>query len=445
MKLSHSPMSFGTFLLKGPLPFMVCYVLFVLSPLLLIRLLGLEHASGQREWAIGFGVVALMMLLSVFFLSGRFSWVNGKAGLELILKFHRRVVLVALLFAAIHIVMITPFGMPQQMLWIGIPVLLLLLNIILAKVHSRLKLKYELWRLSHGVFAMVIIACLLMHVINDGRYSTHPVLAVYWSILTVVGILSLFYVHQYLPFRERKFPYKLISLIEDARDQWTITIEPNGFEPMRFEAGQYAFVSFGKSPFSDRAHPFSFCSCINDLPKISFTIKSSGDFTQTVKDLKIGSNVYLYGPYGHLTLDHYHSKQKPARGFVMLASGVGFTPMMSLLRDLRSRNETRPIKVFYACQSEEDLLFQDELNIMKSELNLDLQIILSESSSGGQKVNNRIDTEFLKKNIQYDGYDEYIYFVCGSTGFIGSIVKGLESFRDIPVFNIRFEDFSVYS
>ncbi len=62
-----------------------------------------------------------------------------------------------------------------------------------------------------------------------------------------------------------------------------------GFEPMAFKAGQYAFVSFGSTPFEDRAHPFSFVSCEADLPQIAFTIKESGDLTNTVKDLKVGS------------------------------------------------------------------------------------------------------------------------------------------------------------
>lgn len=424
---------------------MVGYSLLMVSPLVIARLLGIDHSGGLREWGAAFGMVALMMMLSAFFLSGRFARVNGKAGLELILKFHRRVVMFALVFAVIHIVMIAPFGMPDAMQWVGIPIALLILNIVLAKVHTKFRMNYEFWRLSHGVFAMVIVACLLMHALSDGRYSSHPVLSGYWTLITVLAILSLFYVHQYVPFRERKRPYKLIDLVQEAKDQWTITIEPDGFKPMHFEAGQYAFVSFGKSPFSDRAHPFSFSSSVAEHPKISFTIKSSGDFTRTVKDLQIGSNVYLYGPYGHLTVDHYHSEQAPARGFVMLASGVGFTPMMSLLRDLRARKETRPVKVFYACQGEHDLLYQDELNEMKEDLDLELHITLTDPPQNWQGETERFDTEYLQKKIRYDGYAEYVYFVCGSSGFITSIVSGLESFEDIPVFNIRFEDFSVYS
>ena len=193
-------MSFWTFLMKGPLPFMLCYSLFVLSPLAITRLLAIEHGSGQREWAAGFGMVGMTIMLSAFFLSGRFGWVNGKAGLELILKFHRRIVMVALLFSIVHIVMVVPFGMPKNMLFVGVALLLLILNIILAKVHTRWKIKYEFWRLSHGVFAMIIIGMLCLHAINDGRYSAHTILQAYWLLITLLAIFSLFYVHQYLPF-----------------------------------------------------------------------------------------------------------------------------------------------------------------------------------------------------------------------------------------------------
>lgn len=445
MKLSNAPMSIGSFLAKGPLPFMAGYAAMVLSPLLLARLIGIEYTPGTREWGTGFGMVALMILLTAFFLSGRFGWVNGKAGLELILKFHRRIVMVALLLAIAHVVMITPYGMPKNFLWVGVPLLLLVVSIALAKTHTKLKLKYEYWRLSHGVVAMIAVAFLCVHAVQDGRYSTHPVLSTYWIVVTMVAILSLFYVHQYIPRKAAKQPYTLVDLQQEANKQWTLTIEAQGFEPMSFKAGQYAFVSFGNTPFEDRAHPFSFVSSPADFPQIAFTIKESGDFTNTVNDLKVGSNVFLYGPYGHLTMDHFHSPQPKERGIVLLASGVGFTPMMSLLRDMNACGETRPIKVFYACQSEADLLYQDELEQMKSVLDLDTHITLTEPPEHWPGECERIDDQYLKKHIDYEGYEQYLYFICGSTPFINSVVKGLEGLDNIPVFNIRFEDFSVYS
>ncbi len=445
MKLSPDPVKAGEFLKKGPLPFILLYTLAILSPLIIGRLLGIEHGGGKREFAVGSGMVALMLLLTTFLLSGRFNWVAGKRGLDLTLKFHRRVAFIALVFLLLHIFLIAPFSMPNNIGLPGFAILLVVILIFIAKGHSKMKLKYEYWRLSHGVMAMLIVSMMTAHAIIEGNYSSHPVLTTYWLLVTMVAILSLFYVHQYLPRQEMKRPYRLVDIHKEAENQWTISMEPEGFEAMDYEAGQYAFVSFGASPFKDRAHPFSFSSSPSDRPRISFTIKAVGDFTKTVKNLEPGSKAYLYGPYGHMSRDHHRGPKYRGRGLVLLAAGVGFTPMMSILRDIRARNDQDPVKVYYSCRYEEDILYRQELESKSKELNMELTLILSRPSDDWNGAKGRLDKKYISDHITFPYYEEYLYFVCGTTGFVIDTVKALETVEGIPVFNIRFEDFSVYS
>lgn len=445
MKIFPVPIKIGKALTKGPLPFILLYTLVVLSPLLIARLLGIEHTGGKREFAIGSGMVALMLLLTAFMLSGRFNWVAGKRGLDLTLKFHRRITVISLAFILLHVIMIAPFSMPDNMGLPGLAVLLAIISIIVAKAHSKMKLKYEYWRLSHGVMAMLIVVLLTAHAVTEGSYSSQPALMSYWWLLTTFVILSLFYVHQYLPRQEIKRPYRLVDIHKEANNQWTISMEPEGFEAINFAAGQYAFVSFGSSPFKDRAHPFSFSSSPKDRPRVSFTIKAVGDFTKTVQNLELGSKAYLYGPYGHMTRDHHRGPKYQGRGVVLLAAGVGFTPMMSMLRDMRARNDQSPVKVYYSCRYEGDILYRRELDELAKHLNIELTLILSRPSDTWSGESGRLDGEFISDNITFPHYDEYLYFVCGTTGFVIDTVKALEAVEGIPILNIRFEDFSVYS
>lgn len=430
---------------RGPITFILLYALAVLMPLIIVRLLGLDHDSVKKEFALGFGMVGLMFFLSSFWLSGRFKWITGNRGIDLTLKFHRRIVAFGLLFSIIHAVMILGSAMPDYFSLVIFAFFTIVLQFILAKKKSKLKVKYEYWRLSHGVLAMLLVISLTAHAIIEGSYSAHPILSTYWIVLTVLAVLSLFYVHNYLPYQESKRPYKIAEVVEEAHQQWRVTIEPDGFEAMDFEAGQYAFVSFGDSPFSDRAHPFSFSSCPADRPKISFTIKELGDFTSTMNDIEVGSNVFLYGPYGHLSLNNRRGPKTQEKGVVLLAGGIGITPMISMLRDMQATNYQLPVKLFYACRTQDDLLYKEELIQLTEKLNLDLHLVVSDASDDWCGESGRIDESYLKKQINFNHYQEYLYFTCGTSGFVNSAVKGLEAVGGIPMFNIVFEDFSVYS
>ena len=56
-----------------------------------------------------------------------------------------------------------------------------------------------------------------------------------------------------------------------------------------------------------------------------------------------GEVAYLDGPYGAFSVDRY-----AAPGFVFIAGGAGIAPIMSMLRTLADRHETRPLWLVYA-------------------------------------------------------------------------------------------------
>ena len=432
-------------LTKGPASFVLTYALIILSPLVLIRALGLEGGSINKELAAACGIIALMLLLSTFWLSGRFTWINGKRGIDLTLKFHRRIVIVAMVLSILHIVTALSSSMPDSFIFSIVLLLLIISQIVMANIKSKVNIPYEYWRLIHGIVAAILVALLSWHAITEGNYSISPIVATFWAVCTLVSITSLFYVHIYVPFRQAKYPYTVVNIEEAANDQWQITIEPQGFTAMNFEAGQYAFVSFGQHPFSDRAHPFSFSSCPSDRPQISFTIKKVGDFTNTIDQITLGSKVFLYGPYGHLKLSGNRSTNTDSKGVVLFAGGIGITPMISILREMHAKNDPKMVKLFYACRDQSALLYQAELMELSNQLNLELTIILSQPKGSWMGETGRINQAYLQQKICFEGFEDCLYFTCGTTSFVNSVVYGLEQIEEISMFNIMFEDFSVYS
>ena len=62
-----------------------------------------------------------------------------------------------------------------------------------------------------------------------------------------------------------------------------LRLEAVGHPGLDFEAGQYAWLTLGKSPFALQQHPFTITSSPLDPQRIEFTIKELGNFTRAAK------------------------------------------------------------------------------------------------------------------------------------------------------------------
>ena len=99
-------------------------------------------------------------------------------------------------------------------------------------------------------------------------------------------------------------------------------------------------------PVPDHRHPFSF-SASAEAPdgRVEMTIRNLGDFTGGIAQVPVGRRVYLDGPYGAFTIGN------PADMHVLIAGGIGITPMMSMIRTLADRGDGRPLGCSMAAET----------------------------------------------------------------------------------------------
>jgi ferredoxin-NADP reductase len=96
-------------------------------------------------------------------------------------------------------------------------------------------------------------------------------------------------------------------------------------------AGQFFQWRFLDGPGWSRAHPYSL-SATPHGHMLRITVKDLGDGSAHVASLRPGTRALIEGPYGKLTGDTYTGGP-----VVLLACGIGVTPLLALLGELSYR------------------------------------------------------------------------------------------------------------
>jgi predicted ferric reductase len=105
------------------------------------------------------------------------------------------------------------------------------------------------------------------------------------------------------------------------------------------KAGQFAFV---KTAPLEAPHPFTIASDWRGDGKISFVVKSLGDYTSTLAEkLEIGNKVKIEGPYGKFDF----TDDKPAQ--IWIGAGIGITPFIAGLRQLQQLPAGKKIYLYH--------------------------------------------------------------------------------------------------
>ena len=67
-----------------------------------------------------------------------------------------------------------------------------------------------------------------------------------------------------------------------------MVLQREGGQSMRFQPGQFAWLTLCASPFALKEHPFSIASSATRRGSVDLAIKAVGDFTRDAIDVPIG-------------------------------------------------------------------------------------------------------------------------------------------------------------
>ena len=369
-------------------------------------------------------MLAYAIILAEFLLSGRFRSVSRRIGMDVTMRLHQLFARSALAFALLHPFLYqAPSKMPypwdttrQLTLTDDLPAIasgigawLLLTPLVLQAIgRDRLQLRYEIWRLTHGLGAAAIAALLLHHTLTAGRYSSDPILAAVWIGLFVFALTSLLSIYLVKPVLKWFRPWVVDSVRPVAARTWELTLAPRGHDGLRYNAGQFAWLNIGHSPASLSENPFSISSAPAAGDRVTFLIKELGDFTKSIGRIKPGTSAYLDGPHGHLCIA---GRDEP--GIALIAGGVGVAPLLGILRQLRLDQDPRPTVLAYGNRVAEQIAYRDELDALDLHHGTRVFHALQEPPPGWTGWHGMLDAAFFRDHFGHPEMREWLFLICG--------------------------------
>jgi ferredoxin-NADP reductase len=190
--------------------------------------------------------------------------------------------------------------------------------------------------------------------------------------------------------------------------------------PVQFTAGQFASWTLKHdNPDSRGTNRWFTISSSPTYEFVTITTRYAGDdksssFKKALFALKPGDEMLMSDPMGDFVLPKFI--QTP---LIFVAGGIGITPFHSILEWLAATDETRPIKMLYGVNSEDEILFQDTFD--KAGLHVTVAVSEPTDAWGGER--GRLTADLIL-GLEQPSSDTLVY-VSGPEPMVESLQKDL--------------------
>ena len=248
----------------------------------------------------------------------------------------------------------------------------------------------------------------------------------------------------------RKF--KVVSKVEETSDITSFYLAPHdGKELPEFLPGQ--FLTF-QIPVPTQPHPVIRCYSLSDSPFHPERYRVSIKRVLAPRD-NPSSPPGLISNYFHDSLNendivdvkapsgHFHLSMAKKFPVVLLAGGVGITPLLSMLNAITEMGSQREVWFFLGVRNKKDHVMKEHLEMVARE-NENVRLRVFYSAPGetdvldeDYHVKGRVNVENLKTILPSSNFD---YYICAPPPMVKDLRKDLADWG-VPKKNIHFEAF----
>jgi methane monooxygenase component C len=203
--------------------------------------------------------------------------------------------------------------------------------------------------------------------------------------------------------------------------------------PLAFAPGQFVDIEI---PGTHTRRSYSMASISSD-GALEFFIRllPDGAFSKFLAtSAHVGMRLNLRGPTGAFVL-----RDSGARPRYFVGGGTGLSPVLSMVRHMKSSGDGTAAKLFFGVTKRDELFYVDELKALQREMpNLDLRVAVVEGGDGngvaGGTVIDLLSAELVKSAAAPDIY------LCGPPGMIDAAYAAAAS-AGVPRENVYLEKF----
>jgi predicted ferric reductase len=389
------------------------------------------------------GLVAGCLLLMQVVLAARLKSLDRIFGLERLFRYHRRSGFIIAALVIVHPIAIfisddRIFIPLQWRYWpefVGLFLtLLIVFMVVTGHWRAGLGLAFQRWWPVHRMAGMVAATAFGIHVlsVNDTFEQKLPrILAI--AALVVCGLAFLWI--RTRPLRSRRRLLRVSAIEPAGADAVCLKMVAEGQRLPAYRPGQFVFISLSSAHVSNEEHPFTIASSPTQCGALEIVVRTTGDWTAQLPNLQPRDRVLFDGPYG--LFGHLHISAQTET--IMIAGGIGITPMLSMLRYMAGTEDQRKITLLWSNQTPDHIVLPDAFEKLAAQLKglHIVHVITRASEYSGER--GRLDRSTLKRLLSGCSRSAAI-LMCGPDEMMQDVRSHLLSlgFRRRMIFMERF-------